>query len=130
MKCEQLFYSTAEVFAGGVAEPHPTQWNLPEGGGVPPLTLWKKPEVDGYTRSVRGNPGGSRTPSSRSSRQHTKRGPYRGWSKHHDAPRLAKTGGKAWRQYGKSPFAKIQKIAYYHKRQTLLTFFNHWSFKI
>ncbi len=50
--------------------------------GVPPLTLWNKPEVDGYTRSVRGNPGGSRTPSSRSSRQHTKRGPYRGWSKH------------------------------------------------
>ena len=47
MKCEQLFYSTAEVFAGGVAEPHPTQWNLPEGGGFHPSPSGKNRRLTG-----------------------------------------------------------------------------------
>ena len=72
MKCEQFIFFNGGSFAGGVAEPHPSGF---AGEVFHPSPSGNKPKVDGYTHSVCGNPGGSHTPFSRSSQQHTKRGP-------------------------------------------------------
>jgi len=69
------FFTTTK----GVAEQHPSRFFRRD---LPPSPSGSKPEVDGYALSVCRDAGGSFTPLSKSSGQHTKRGPCKGWSEH------------------------------------------------
>ena len=59
MKCEQFIFFNGRSFIRGVTETHPSGF---AGGVFHPSPSGNKSEVVGYTHSVCGNPGGSRTP--------------------------------------------------------------------